>query len=250
MYNLSGFDIVYILHFLLKSNRYKFHIFTRDDQIISITIINDKYSFKLVDFYLILNHSLDKLGESFGIIHRKTKFPYSFITKENLFYEGNYPSINYFSNRGNSLSLEEYNKLKTSNNNQFTRKKDTIEYLTNVLKCLAEIIYKFMRNLKDEHRNVDVRNCITISSVAMKIFRQKYYYNKISLITKEPEKDIRLSYYGEVTEVYKPYGENLYYYDVNSLYPFASLNDLPSLNCEYGRFKDEDINNLFGFCVT
>ena len=32
---------------------------------------------------------------------------------------------------------------------------------------------------------------------------------------------------GVRTDYYKVYGENLYYYDVNSLYPFAMLNDMP-----------------------
>ncbi len=48
--------------------------------------------------------------------------------------------------------------------------------------------------------------------------------------------------------MYKPYGENLYYYDVNSLYPFASLNDMPSLNCNYEDFmgNNPDLSSLFG----
>lgn len=33
----------------------------------------------------------------------------------------------------------------------------------------------------------------------------------------------------EDAEVYKAHGEDLYYYDVNSLYPFTSLNDMPGL---------------------
>ncbi|XLR65359.1 hypothetical protein S83_016031, partial [Arachis hypogaea] len=32
---------------------------------------------------------------------------------------------------------------------------------------------------------------------------------------------IRRGYYGGHSDVYKPHGENLFYYDVNSLYPFV-----------------------------
>ena len=42
-------------------------------------------------------------------------------------------------------------------------------------------------------------------------------------------------YYGGITEVYIPTNtENqmLYYYDVNSLYPSASLNPMPGLVCK------------------
>lgn len=35
---------------------------------------------------------------------------------------------------------------------------------------------------------------------------------------------IRRGYYGGHADTYKPYGDNLYYYDVNSLYPFAIEN--------------------------
>ena len=45
--------------------------------------------------------------------------------------------------------------------------------------------------------------------------------------------DIKLSYFGGVTEVYRPYGKNLYYYDVNSLYPYSALNPMPGLMCTY-----------------
>lgn len=38
---------------------------------------------------------------------------------------------------------------------------------------------------------------------------------------------IRNSYLGGGTDYYKAKGENLYYYDVNSLYPYAMLNDMP-----------------------
>ena len=62
-------------------------------------------------------------------------------------------------------------------------------------------------------------------------------------------KDIKQAYYGGITEVYRPQGENLYYYDVNSLYPFASLNDMPGLICEKLNYYIDmsDISKLFGF---
>jgi len=61
--------------------------------------------------------------------------------------------------------------------------------------------------------------------------------------------DIKKAYYGGKTEIYKPYGKNLYYYDVNSLYPYVSLNDMPGVKCMYIEFyKDTyELSNLFGF---
>ena len=64
------------------------------------------------------------------------------------------------------------------------------------------------------------------------MFLTTYYDDNIPRIESSSiYKDIKLAYYGGITEVYKPYGENLYYYDVNSLYPFAGLQDMPGLDC-------------------
>jgi hypothetical protein len=68
----------------------------------------------------------------------------------------------------------------------------------------------------------------------MDIFLKRYYNYNIPLINKKSiYYDIKQSYFGGITEVYKPYGKNLYYYDVNSLYPLAALNAKPGLNCNY-----------------
>ena len=70
----------------------------------------------------------------------------------------------------------------------------------------------------------------------MNVFLKEYYKksDNIPLIKqKSIYNDIKKSYYGGVTEVYKPYGEKLYLYDVNSLYPFAALNSMPGINCIY-----------------
>jgi hypothetical protein len=63
-------------------------------------------------------------------------------------------------------------------------------------------------------------------------------------------KDIKKAYFGGITEVYRPYGNNLYYYDVNSLYPYAALNPMTGINCTYVEdlsSKGLNINELFGF---
>ena len=64
---------------------------------------------------------------------------------------------------------------------------------------------------------------LSISGVALNVFLSRYYSKNIPLITqKSMYSDIKQAYYGGITEVYKPYGKDLYYYDINSLYPFAA----------------------------
>lgn len=60
---------------------------------------------------------------------------------------------------------------------------------------------------------------------------------------------IKKAYYGGVVEVYKPWGINLIYYDVNSLYPFvAAINDIKRHICEYIESDyNLDLDKLFGF---
>lgn len=61
--------------------------------------------------------------------------------------------------------------------------------------------------------------------------------------------DIRKSYTGGSTDMYIPYGENLYHYDINSLYPNSMFRfDMPVGNIKY--FKGnilKIINKPFGF---
>lgn len=69
--------------------------------------------------------------------------------------------------------------------------------------------------------------------MALKLFLPKYYKNNIPTINKKSVySELKQAYYGGITEVYIPHGRNLFYYDINSLYPYASLNDMPGLNCK------------------
>lgn len=89
---------------------------------------------------------------------------------------------------------------------------------------------------------------LTISRLALNIFLKKYLKDyKLPVIKQNMYKYIKQSYFGGITEVYKPYGEALYYYDVNSLYPYASLNSMPGYNCTYIERSDSNIDTLFGF---
>lgn len=93
-------------------------------------------------------------------------------------------------------------------------------------------------------------NSLTISRLALNIFIKDYLKeSKLSIITQNIFSNIKRAYFGDVTEVYKFYGKNLYYYDVNSLYPFASLNSMASTSCIYLEdYKDSlNIHDLLGF---
>lgn len=51
------------------------------------------------------------------------------------------------------------------------------------------------------------------------------------------------SVYGGYTHVFKPIGENLYYYDVNSHYPASALQPMPSGDIIYSEYNFIDYKN-------
>jgi len=100
--------------------------------------------------------------------------------------------------------------------------------------------------------NNQVTDALTITRLALNIFKQNYYenlnipsINKIYLFN-----FIKEAYFCDITEVYIPYSKNLRYYDVNSLYPRAAKNPMPGNECyfiESFEEKDLDLDKLFGF---
>ena len=262
-HNLGGFDIVFLLKALYRYNDnlklkenllskedketketpYKIKCILRDDKIIDIKVTRNKESFTIKDSYPMLPGSLSKLGKSFDVATIKSDFPYLFATEDNLFYTGFMPKKQYYNE---SLSDESYNAMFSRS---WSFQDETIKYLKNDLESLFEIITKANKQVFMDY-NVDMTEKLTISSLALRIFLKDFYNNNIPMINKPSlYKDIRKAYYGGITEVYKPHGYNLFYYDVNSLYPCVALKDMPGLNCSKLTYFDEiqDIDNLFGF---
>lgn len=258
VHNLSEFDIYFILPTLNRINQvypnkfeFKNGLVFRDAKIISMKIStkvqteksSKVYSIKLVDSLKLLNSSLDNLCKTFNTNVQKSYFPYNFVKKDTLFYVGDKPSIEYYEH----IDKNVYNSI---NKYDWSTEKETMYYLKNDLISLYEVMKKFITS---EYINyhVHVTSSLTISSLSMDIFLRRFYKNNIPLIKdKSIFNDIKSSYFGGITEVYKPYGKNLFYYDVNSLYPHSALNTMPGLSCVYIDNINQninDINNLFGF---
>ncbi|KAF6139227.1 hypothetical protein GIB67_040374 [Kingdonia uniflora] len=86
----------------------------------------------------------------------------------------------------------------------------------------------------------------------MNIYRSRYYNDKefrIHIPNRNEDKFFRIAYYGGHADMYKPYGKNLYYYEVNSLYPFIMKTypmpcGKPVWN---GNMQDVDLFVIYGF---
>lgn len=190
----------------------------------------------------MLPSTLAKLGKDFDVPTLKSKFPYKFATTDHLFYEGAMPSIDNYEN----LTKEEYDSMFVG---YWSFYDETIKYLNNDLYSLHEVLTRANKQVFIDY-NINMTECITISGLAVRIFLKDFYDNNIPNINKPSiYRDIKQAYYGGITEVYKPSGNNLFYYDVNSLYPYVALQDMPGLTCSKINYYDDnqDISSLFGF---
>lgn len=123
-------------------------------------------------------------------------------------------------------------------------RKELEHYLYLDLKSLFQVMLAATKLILQKY-NVDLSKVYSTSSLAMRIFRTKFLKDPIPLLPKHVDTFVRNSYRGGATDVYKCVGENLYYYDVNSLYPYAIKNPMPY---EFlGVQKNFDLDNFFGF---
>lgn len=204
----------------------------------------------IADSYALLNDNLYDLSRSFGVEVTKGYFPHSFVKKDTMGYVGNTPSIHYWKDivsKDKGITSEEYNELYSEN---WCLKNECIKYLNKDLESLLNIMDTFNKYVFRKY-DVQMTDSATISRLALNIFLKDYLKEScLPVIKSNMYKDIKQAYFGGVTEVYKPYGRNLYYYDVNSLYPFSSLNPMPGKTCNYIEdLSDEglQIDDLFGF---
>lgn len=247
-HNLAGFDIVFLLNTLYRYNdnnadgKYKVIPNLRHDNIIRAKISKDKHSFTILDSYAMLAEALIKLGTNFDVPTLKSKFPHGFALEDNLFYQGSMPGIEYYED----ISEDDYKDMAVSYWSFYDESK---KYLNNDLHSLHQVLTKANKQVFLDY-NANITDNMTISGLAVRIFLKDFYKNNIPNINKASlYKDLKQSYYGGITEVYKPYGKNLFYYDVNSLYPYVALQDMPGLTCsKVSFFEDyENIDMLFGF---
>jgi DNA polymerase type B, organellar and viral len=75
--------------------------------------------------------------------------------------------------------------------------------------------------------NVDITTILSTSTLSLKIFRQNFLKTEIPILKGTEDSFIRRSYFGGHTDYYQEYAENLHYYDINSLYPFAMCKPMP-----------------------
>lgn len=209
------------------------------------TVKNRKYKITICDSYAIFTDSLKKLAIRYGVPTLKGSFPHRFVNDKTLFYIGNTPDILYY----DDVSIVDYNR---GYSDDWSLKESCLVYLKKDLHSLYEIVSS-ANNSVHHNFHIQMTNCLTASSLASDIFMKNFVYNKTTSLpyinSHNIYNDIHNAYFGGITEVYITYGEDLKYYDVNSLYPYAAYKAMPELKCTKLTFYEptEDIDNFFGF---
>ena len=234
-HNLSGFDGVFLLRQLLPLGKVDPLIFK--GKIISIKVkIGNKKSSKTIifkDSYLLLPLSLRHLCKAFDTTVNKGIFPFLL---SDIYYSGVLPALKFWSKL--SPSIYESLVIEYKGKKMWSFQIEAIKYCKLDCQSLHEVITKFNELIYKEFK-IDSHTVLTLPSLAMKIYKTHYMPdNSIYQLLGKAEEAIRSSYTGGACDVYIPHNRissffskvkatfiKLYYYDVNSLYPYVMLNN-------------------------
>jgi hypothetical protein len=221
IHNLSNFDGIFLFRSItqLKEKGADIQFIYKNNKMILINIelrdndIKTKISFR--DSYLLLPVSLTNLAKSFNL---PGKIKYDIKLNDNL-------DVN---NELDMSTLVEYNKQDC--------------------KVLFDVINSFGTIIKDYFK-IDIHKSYTptLSSLAFKIFKVNFLKeNQIAKTSAEMYDRISSGYRGGHVDIYRPYGEDLFNYDVNSLYPSVMAKyPYPIGNPTYF-VGSRDLDSIFG----
>lgn len=218
-HNLSRFDGIILLKYVASKSAYKFKPLMRNNRLYELKVYHGKrLLFRFRDSLTLLPGSLDVLA--------KNLCPH-------LGCKGSIPHEN----------------VQVSNLSQL--REELISYMKQDIRLLGGVMQKAQSIYYFEYK-VDIVNKLTISSLALTIFRTSFYDPKtfpIHIPNQNEDTFIRRAYYGGHTDTYIPKGENLYYYDVNSLYPFIMKSfPMPGGKPVWLRkLEGQDIDSLYGY---
>jgi DNA polymerase type B, organellar and viral len=237
-HNLSGFDGILLWKYLLNYGKVTPLLFNNKLISIKVTLNVEGYKGKTIvfkDSFLLLPQSLRALCNAFGVKLPKGYFPFKLT---NVLYKGVFPKLEYWT----GITLSEYESLvKEYTGKVWNFQDEAIKYCKLDCHCLYEILVKFNELIFNEFKvNINHKHSLTLPALAMRIYKSQFMPdNTIYKILGEVESAIRQSYTGGAVEVYIPHNRTsrfldnvkaffttLYYYDVNSLYPFVMAKTL------------------------
>ena len=219
-HNLGSFDGLFLLNYYVsKGNRYKIKPLIRNHKVYELKVYLDgKLLMRFRDSYILLPGSLSSLGKTLcPELGDKGSIPHDDLVVSDLLH----------------------------------MKSDLLDYLRQDIRLLGGVMLK-AQDINWNKYQIDVEDVMTVSALSLKIFRKKYFDENafhINIPNRNQDSFIRSAYYGGHVDVYKPYGDNLFYYDVNSLYPYIMKTyPMPSgPPVWHKKLAGLDLENLYGF---
>jgi DNA polymerase type B, organellar and viral len=151
--------------------------------------------------------------------------------------------------RGKSSNYKpEFHNLSLFNKENENLLNEFKEYSLQDSNCLYDCINK-LQEMYIQDYDVDITSILSTSTLSMKIFRSKFWKVSIPILKRVDDSFIRDAYFGGATDYYQMKAENIYYYDVNSLYPFAMLKPMPFELIRKFKISENNfnLNTFFGF---
>ncbi|NP_862323.1 hypothetical protein BrnaMpl_p1 (mitochondrion) [Brassica napus] len=222
-HNMSKFDGIILMKYyiIFYQDKYNIKALMRNNCLYQLSIYNKGNNlllYKYMDSLKVLPGTLNNLGKA--------------ICPE----LGSKGSVNHESVKEDNLKF---------------RKSELIDYMIQDIRLLGGIMCKIQANYFRQF-DIGITEVLTISSLALLIYRMKYYDMDVFPIyipSRNEDNFIRRGYYGGHSDVYIKKGENLNYYDVNSLYPYV-MKEYPMPGGQptwHSDFNGKDLNELFGF---
>lgn len=219
-HNSGRFDSLYIIKQLNDFGVENMRVLR--DKNNSLFLIEFEYNgvlFKIKDSFKLLPLGLDKLLKDFSIdvdgSKGKLPFDHSWVNSANLYYKGSTPE--WLSHLEGELI-----NMGVIINGEFSIQKYCELY--NKIDCIGlhKLICKFFYTLVSEFK-IDFSHCVTLPQLSLDVFRSKFLKSNklIRLLSTHHHNFIKKSYIGSIVSVFKPFGEHLYHYDINSLYPYV-----------------------------
>ena len=219
-HNFSRFDGILILkHIAIHGVEYTFKPLLRNHRLYEVTVYSGKkLLFRLRDSLTLLPSSLDNLAQNLC------------------------PQLGSKGTITHELLLQ---------SELIPHRKLLLDYMRQDIRLLGGVMRKVQEIYWTQYK-VDIVTKLTLSSLALTIFRTNYYDPDnwpIHIPSQNEDTFIRRAYYGGHADVYKPLGENLYYYDVNSLYPYVMKSfPMPGGKPVWrGNLEGQDLDNMYGF---
>jgi len=187
-HNFSNFDSYFLLQGMKKMGFQILDVYTKGFSVIFVRAKYKSRMFYFKDSYLLLPSSLSSLGKLTG--YDKDQFTLSLVNQ----------------------------------NSEFSKK--YLYYLIYDVLVLYFILRKSC-NLVYYIYKLHFSKFISIAHMSYNIFRKRFL--KCFLLIKSIKKNtfIKRSYFGAMVEVKRYYGKHLKYYDINSMYPYVMLGNLP-----------------------